>query len=143
MVMAGSVMVLQGCLAGSSPLGARIEVRDSQSGRPVPHAVVRWTGGNVFIPPRDVLGPPISPPATPAGGKAETNNSGAADIVLAGSRPNELTVTAEGYPPLHLTLEAAADSVRGAVYWTEGRRPPIGAGEATKPTLEVRVRADH
>lgn len=141
MVAVGSVLALQGCLAGSSPLGARIEVRDSQSGRPVPHAAVRWTGGNVFIPPRDVLGPPISPPATPAGGKAETNDFGAADIVLAGSRPNELTVTAEGYPPLHLTLEAAADSVRGAVSWTDGRRPPISDSEAIRPTMEVRVRA--
>ena len=132
-------VLLQGCLAGSSPLPAVIEVRDSATGKPVPQAIVRTTGGNLFIPPRDVLGPPVSPLATPAGGRASTNSSGIADLVLAGNRPNELSVTAVGYLPLRLVLRTGTTRVSGANEWTRGREQPVNSSLLTVPTLEVRV----
>lgn len=138
----GCVSMLQGCLPPSAPLPARVEVRDASSGRPIPHALVRWTGGNVFIPPRDVLGPPISPPATPPGGRCETDASGTAKVVLAGNRPNELTVSVAGYAPLSLTLETGKSAVSGALDWSQGRMPPVDAASAVEPRLEVRVRVD-
>jgi len=118
-----------------------IEVRDAGTGVAVPDAVVRTTGGNVFIPPRDVLRPPISPPATPSGGRVETDAGGHAAIVLAGNRPNELTVTAPGYAPLHLTLETTAISVRGATVWTEGRPSPFNPSAPPQQTLQIRISA--
>jgi hypothetical protein len=139
--LVGLPLMLLGCLAGSSPLGAIVEVRDARTGLPVADAVVRTTGGNVFIPPRDVLAPPTSPWANPAGGRVQTGDDGAVNLLLAGSRPNELTVTAAGYPPLHLTLEAGMTDVHGALEWTEGRRPPITADMSAGPVLEVRVHA--
>jgi len=132
-------VLLQGCLAGSSPLPAVIEVRDSATGKPVPQAIVRTTGGNLFIPPRDVLGPPVSPLATPAGGRASTNSEGTANLVLAGNRPNELSVTAVGYLPLRLVLRAGTTRVSGANEWTRGREQPVNSSLPTVPTLEVRV----
>jgi len=141
LVMGGCVAVLGGCLPGSSPLAARVEVRDARTGEPVPMAEVRTTGGNVFIPPRDVLGPPVSPWANPSGGRRETQADGGAEIVLAGNRPNELTVIAEGFAPLHLTLQAGASSVSGATDWSLGRLPPLNAAASPPQRLEVRVRA--
>jgi hypothetical protein len=132
-------LMLQGCLAGSSPLSAIVEVRDARTGLPVADAVVRTTGGNVFIPPRYLLAPPTSPWANPAGGRVQTGDDGATSLLLAGSRPNELTVTAAGYPPLYLTLEVEQTNVRGAHEWTEGRRSLIEDGTSAGPKLEVRV----
>ncbi|MBT5582419.1 MAG: hypothetical protein HOI89_11060 [Phycisphaerae bacterium] len=132
-------VLLQGCLSGSSPVPAVIEVRDAATGKPVPQAMVRTTGGNLFIPPRDVLGPPVSPKATPAGGRASTNNAGTANLVLAGNRPNELTVTAVGYLPLRLVLKAGSTRVSGATEWTRGREQPVNTSLPIVPTLEVRV----
>jgi hypothetical protein len=132
-------LMLQGCLAGSSPLPAIVEVRDARTGLPVADAVVRTTGGNVFIPPRYLLAPPTSPWANPAGGRVQTGDDGATSLLLAGSRPNELTVTAAGYPPLYLTLEVEQTNIRGAHEWTEGRRSLIEDGTSAGPKLEVRV----
>jgi hypothetical protein len=140
-MIVGLAAMLQGCLAGSSPLPAMIEVRDAGTGVAVADAVVRTTGGNVFMPPREVLGPPISPPATPSGGRVQTDAAGHAAIVLAGNRPNELTVTAPGYAPLHLTLETTALSVRGAMVWTEGRPSPFNPAAPPKQKLQVRISA--
>jgi hypothetical protein len=131
------IILLQGCLSGSSPLPAVIEVRDAGTGKPVAQAMVRTTGGNLFVPPRYVLGPPLSPVATPAGGRVSTDDSGAANLVLAGNRPNELTVTANGYWPLHLVLKAGQDHISGATNWTFGRGQPANS---MQQTLEVRVR---
>jgi hypothetical protein len=136
--LVGLPLMLQGCLASSSPLPAIVEVRNARTGLPVADAAVRTTGGNMFIPPRSLLAPPTSAWANPAGGRVHTGEDGAAKILLAGSRPNELTVTAAGYPPLHLTLEAKKTNVRGALEWTEGRRSPIEDTWAG-PKLEVRV----
>jgi len=126
-----------GCLPPSSPLHARIEVRNATTGQPVPHATVRWTGGNVFIPPRDVLGPPISPPATPPGGRTETDAGGDAELTLAGNRPNDLIVRADGYRTLHVVLTAGKQSIGGAATWTAGIVSPGAAG--AEATMEVRV----
>ncbi|MDP7029745.1 MAG: hypothetical protein QF733_05950 [Phycisphaerales bacterium] len=129
-----------GCLPPSAPLHARLEVRDAATGRPVPDATVRWTGGNLFIPPREVLGPPISPAATPAGGRAVTDEDGVATLTLAGNRPNDLTVQADGYQPVHVVLKASASTVGGAVIWTEGIAAPSSPARPAAPTLQVRVR---
>jgi len=129
---------LTGCLAPSAPLSAIVEVRASSTMAPIANAEIQTTGGNLFIPPRDVVMPPTSPRATPAGDHATTGIDGTAIIELAGNRPNELTVTAAGFPPLHATLRAASASVAGAGVWTEGRPAP---GPNPEPRLEVRVRA--
>jgi hypothetical protein len=129
-----AVWLLGGCLAGSSPLAADLEVRDARTGAPIAGAAVRTTG-------LSVLQPPISPWADPPAGRFESGADGAVAIVLAGNRPNELTVTAQGYAPLHLTLQAGSVSVAGATDWSTGRLPPINGSVSPPPRLEVRVRA--
>ncbi len=141
-LMVMSSALLGGCLAGSSPVPAHLELRDALTGAPVGGAEVRTTGGNIFIPPRDVLGPPISPWANPAGGRFETAGDGGVDIVLAGNRPNELTITADGYAPLHMTLRGRATSIGGVSSWTLGRLPPINDEVSPPRRLEVRVRTN-
>ena len=88
--LVGLPLMLQGCLASSSPLPAIVEVRNARTGLPVADAAVRTTGGNMFIPPRSLLAPPTSAWANPAGGRVHTGEDGAANLLLAGSRPNEL-----------------------------------------------------
>ena len=130
-------VVLAGCLAPSQPIPASIYVRDADTGQPVQDAVVRSTGGNVFIPPRDVLGPPVSPPATPAGARGTTGPLGLVKLSLAGNRPNDVEVTAEGYAPLHITLRANQNSISNAGIWMHGLLPPAGAPPSRRLQLKV------
>ncbi len=137
---AAAMATVAGCLPPSAPLHACLEVRDTVTGQPIPHATARWTGGNPFIPPREVLGPPISPLANPPGGRTETDASGRARLTLAGSRPNDLLVTADGYRPVHVMLTPGITTIGGAFAWTEGMKPPTSPIQPHQPTMQVRVR---
>ena len=129
------------CLSPSTPLAAVIEVRSAQTGLPITGAIVQTRSGNLFIPPRDIVAPPTSPWATPSGDRRTTDEKGIVHVHLASNRPTELEVSAAGYAPLHLTLEAAASDIRGARDWTEGRLQPARADMPSVPLLEVRVHA--
>jgi len=114
-------------------------VRDCHLETPVADADIRIAGGNVFLPPRTLIVPPTSPWADPAGSLARTNRDGTVDIMLAGSRPNDITITASGYPPLHATIEVGVRGINRPLLWTTGRVPPVDVTAPPSPRLEFRV----
>ena len=113
-----AMVPLGGCLPGSRPIAATIEVRDATTHEPVSGATVHISGGQPFIPPRETIGPPISPWPTPRYSQHVTNEQGSVNVEIAGSRPNWVVVSDPRYTPTTILLRTDATNVYGATSWT-------------------------
>ena len=107
-----------GCLPASQPIPATVKVRHVTTHVPVPAARVWLSGGRPFMPPREVIGPPVSPWPNPQYSQAVTDANGVSHVQIAGNRPNWLTVATDGGRSGILLLRATNDEIYGATAWT-------------------------
>ncbi|MCH2135854.1 MAG: hypothetical protein MK101_04635 [Phycisphaerales bacterium] len=135
---------LLGACTASSPIAARIEVRDARSLAPIDSANVSVEGLTLFMPswheelgmsPGQTIGPTPRPP----GWHATTDQTGQTSLLLAGNRPNAVVVHADGYEPLRLLVETSADSIPGPAMWRLQRPEPPGHRRRASGRLEARV----
>lgn len=112
------MLIAGGCLPASRPIPAKIEIRQASTHEPVAAARLWLQGGRPFMPPRQVLGPPVSPWPNPTATKCVTDADGVGLVELAGNRPNWLTVGVDGGLSGYLLLRATEDDIFGARVWT-------------------------
>ncbi len=113
-----AMVLLGGCLPGSRPIAATVEVRDATTHDPVSGATVHISGGQPFVPHGKAIGPPISPWPAPRYSRQVTDEQGSVNVEIAGNRPNWLTVSDPRYTPTTILLRADATNVYGATSWT-------------------------
>ena len=136
---------LVGC-APSRPLPVTVEVRTAQTHAPVQGARIRGMGTTLFLPlwqktasiePGAALGPSPNPAAT----QGTTDVKGIARVTLAGDRPNQLVIRADGCAPIQLLVEAGTARVHMPDGWSSGGAPPETTPQDGKVRIEARVRA--
>ena len=137
------ISTLLGACTASQPLPMTVQVRDSTTHAPVAHALVASIGLSLYIPISQNTqwlssGAIVGPPANPARAKASTDIQGSAAIMLAGNRPNQVYISADGYQPLKLIAHTSANAIQQPKDWTRGTHIPSNAIESKAPTLEAR-----
>ena len=140
----GLIVLAQTGCTPSSPVSARLELRDARTLEPVARAAIRQKGLTFYLPTsQSEFGEPpgatFGPLPDPAGDAAPTDDAGHAHLELAGNRPNALAITAAGYAPLRLLVETDATGVTRPLAWTSGLRQPVDTALKQPPrTLEAR-----
>jgi len=132
----------------SQPLRTTVHLRDVATHAPIANASVSSVALDLYMPTWHTTlwlapGATVGPPANPGAARTLTNAQGIATITLAGSRPNQVVISVNGYHSIQLVVETSTNSINRPVAWITGEQPPPVAPATTTRAMEARFVADN